>query len=375
MGIKERYNLKQIYEKPLISEASMKTRIEGIHCLKISSPLYIQYEITKDCNYRCVFCYNVWKNKKKDSIKERELTLKQQLKIIDKLAEMNVFGLILSGGEPLVSKNLFKIIEKASKRYKIEVSIITNGALLTEEVCKKLKECGLSDMQISFHSFKEKDNDDITGTRNSFRRTTLGIRNALKYFSPEKININMVPIKKTYDDVYSTAKFLKNLGVINFTVSSYVYTGNKKLDEEIAPNKKEFQEIYDQIVKVKNELLMRTFIGGCYPLCSLNKRIDDEVISLIGNICDAGVTQLVIGPNGDLRPCVAYDHILGNILEDDPLKIWKNSKILTKIRRMENIPSLCEGCKHLIICRGGCRASAYNKYKKFDSIHPLLEND
>ncbi len=375
MGIKEKYNLKQINEKFLIDKASMKTRIEKVSCLKISAPLYAQYEIIENCNQRCIFCYNVWKNRKKNSCKKRELTLKQQLKIIDKLARMKIFGLILSGGEPLISKNLFKIIERASKKYGIEVSIITNGTLLTEEVCKRLKENGLSDMQISLHSFKERDNNKITGMKNSFGRTVSGIRNALKYFSPENININMVPTKKTYNQVYDTAKFLKNLGVINFTVSSYVYTGNKKLDKELAPTKKQFLEIYNQIVKVKKELFMRTFIGGCYPLCSLKKKIDDEVISLIGNICDAGVTQIVISPKGDLRPCVAYEHILGNILEDDPLKIWKNSKILKKIRRMENIPLMCERCKHLVICRGGCRASAYNKSKRLDDIHQLIEND
>ncbi len=374
MGVKEKYNLKQINRKNLISNASTKTKIKGVSCLKISAPLYVQYEITENCNLRCRFCYNVWKNTNCNR-KKRDLSLKQQLKIIDKLAKMKIFGLILSGGEPLVSKNIFKIIERASKKYKIETSIITNGTLLTRETCKKLKEVGLSDMQISLHSFNKKENDEMTGVKNSFDRTVSGIKNALEYFPTENININMVPTKKTYNQVYNTAKFLKNLGVVNFTVSSYIYTGNKKLDDELAPAKKQFIEIFNQVVKVKNELSMETFIGGCYPLCSLKKKIDNQIISLIGNICDAGVTQMVISPKGDLRPCVAYGHILGNILKDNPLEIWKNSTILKKIRRMENIPQMCKKCKHLVICRGGCRASAYNKRKKFDDIHQLIEND
>lgn len=375
MSVKEKYNLKQITDPNLISNASIPTKIKGISCLKISSPLYAQYEISVNCNYRCIFCYNVWKNKKEDSSRKKSLTLKQQLEIIDKLAKMKIFGLIISGGEPLVSKNIFKIIKKAVKEYGIETSIITNGSLLTEETCQKLKESGLSDMQISLHSYKEKENDLITGTNGSYYKTIKGIKNALKYFSPENINVNMVPTKKTYKQVYETAKFLKNLGVINFTVSSYVYTGNKELDKELAPTKKNFQEIFKQVLKVKKELRMRTFIGGCYPLCALNRKINGEVISLIGNICDAGVTQIVIGPEGELRPCVVYGQILGNILKDNPKKIWKNSKFLKKIREMENIPMMCKKCECLLICRGGCRASAYNEKRKLNDVHQLLENE
>ncbi|HJX50923.1 MAG TPA: radical SAM protein [Candidatus Nanoarchaeia archaeon] len=376
MGIKEKYNLKQINNQNLIKNTTIKTKIGRVSCLKINSPLYAQYELTENCNYKCIFCYNVWKNNKNKIDKKEYLTEKQQLKIIDKLAEMNIFGLIISGGEPLTSKSIFKIIERSSKKYKIETSIITNGALLTEDVCKKLKENGLSDMQISLHSFKEKDNDRITGIRGSYKKTIRGIRKALKYFHSENININMVPTKMTYQDVYSTAKFLKKLGIINFTVSSYVYTGNQKLDNMLAPSRENFQEIYNQIVKIKNKLHMNTFIGGCYPLCSLSKKIDKEVVSLIGNICDAGVTQIVISPQGEIRPCVAYNHILGNILKDNPLKIWRNSKILKKIRRMENIPEECSKCKYLVVCRGGCRASAYNRHKKLNDTHQLLlENE
>jgi len=372
MGIKEKYNLKQINNQCLVDKAVMKTRFKNVSCLKMSAPLYVQYELTENCNHLCVFCYNVWKNKKDKVYKKVDLALGQQLKIIDELAKLKIFGLILSGGEPLISKGIFKIIEKASKQYKIEISIITNGVLLTKDVCRRLKECGLSDMQVSLHSFNKQDNDEVTGIKGSFDRTIQGIKNALEYFSTENISINMVPTKKTYNQIYGLAKFLKNLGVVNFTVSSYVYTGNKRLDDQLAPTKEQFLKIYNQIVRVKKHLSMRTFIGGCYPLCSLG-RIDDETISLIGNICDAGITQMVINPQGDLRPCVAYGHILGNIFKDDILEIWKNSRILKKIRRMENIPLMCEKCKNLVMCRGGCRASAYNKCKKFDDTHQLIK--
>ena len=117
---------------------------------------------------------------------------------------------------------------------------------------------------------------------------------------------------------------------------------------------------------------MNAYIGGCYPLCALNKRIDKKITSRIGNTCDAGVTQIVIGPNGDIRPCVSYDFVIGNIFKDNLKELWKNSPFLKKLRRMENIPKKCIKCKHLSICRGGCRASAYNYYKKLNALHPLL---
>ena len=223
MDIESKFNLIQFKKLDFIKEAIAPTKIKNIFCLKTKTPLYAQYEITANCNYKCSFCYNVWKNNnKKNSFKKGELNKVQQLEIIDKLAELEIFGLIISGGEPLVDPHLIDVVKRAVKKHHIETSIITNGSLLTEENCRKLKEAGLSDMQISLHSFKPKLNDKLTQTRNSFYKTLNGIKNALKYFGSSNININMVPTKQTYKQVYNMAKFLKEIGITNFSASSFV---------------------------------------------------------------------------------------------------------------------------------------------------------
>jgi len=357
-----------IVSEGFISKSTQRTIIKNKLRLEVKSPIFAQYEITSKCNYNCFFCYNVWK--KEGEKENKDLPKKDQFKVIDKLAELEIFGLIISGGEPLIVPYLHEIIKKATA-YKIETGIITNGSLLTKEISKKLFNSGLENIQISLHGINNATNDYITGTKNSFDKTFQGIKNALLYFDPEKINVNMVVIKKNINQMYDLAKKIKNIGVVNFSISSFDYTGKGMSAFNQAPNSEEFRHIFKELLRIKKELNIFVVFSGCFPLCILKRPIDKEVIDVIGNICDAGVTQIVIDSEGNIRPCVSYPQKIGNILKDDVFDIWKNSKILQKLRRLENVPDNCKSCKNLLYCMGGCRASGMEFEKKFNGRHPL----
>ena len=255
---------------------------------------------------------------------------------------------------------------------KINTSIITNGKLLTKEKVKSLKNSGLNSMQISLHHFNPNINDRLTGKEGSFQKTLEGIKNALEIFNKESINVNMVTVPEIYKDVYKMAEFLKSLGVFSFSVATPTATGEMHKNKDLVINKKMFLNIYNQLMSVKKNLNMNVGFTGGFPICILPK-IDLESLNMIGNYCDAGLNQLVIDPEGNIKPCVCLNQKLGNILNDDLKEVWRKHKFLKDIRKLKYLPEGCVTCKYLSLCRGGCRASAFGYFGKLNAKDPLME--
>jgi len=125
-------------------------------------------EICESCNQHCFFCYNVWRDQNERLI---PLSKQKRIEIIERIVELEIFGLIISGGEPLTVNYLEELI-KIANNANIETTIITNGLLLSYKRCETLKNVGLKGIQISLHSCEEREHDEITGIKGSFHYNT-----------------------------------------------------------------------------------------------------------------------------------------------------------------------------------------------------------
>ncbi len=353
-------------------DAYQDTEIPNCKYLKIKSPLAVQFELTSGCNQRCIFCYNVWKDgcSKKDVI---TLSKEKQLKIIDKIIENEIFDIIFSGGEPLLVKWLEELIKKCSEA-KMYITLITNAVLMTPERAKSLKKAGLDDMQISIHHYNPNKNDKLTGSPGSFKKSVEGIKNALKEFGIEGLNVNMVALPETYKDVYKMAEFLHSIGVGSFSAGTPSESGEMGKDKNLVINKGMFKEVFNQLIQAKKDFGMKVGFSGGFPICLLPE-INKDTAEMIGNYCDIGVNQFTIGPDGIIRPCVCLGENLGNILEEDLKEIWKNNKFLLDARKMKFVPETCRNCEYVSACRGGCRASALGYFGKLNAIDPLMKDE
>jgi len=365
-------NTTKLLEVNDFNEAYQETKLPNCKYLKLKAPLTTQFELTSGCNQRCIFCYNVWKGlcSKQDSI---TLSKEKQLQIIDKVIDNEIFDIIFSGGEPLLVEWLEELIKKCSNS-KMCTTIITNATLMTKERAQRLKDAGLSDLQISIHHYTPKMNDKLTKVKGSFNKGVAGIKIALEVFGAENINVNMVALPETYKDVFEMAKFLHSIGVRSFSVGTPSVTGELKEEKDLVINKEMFLEVYNQLVRAKKELGIHVGFTGGFPICLLPE-INEETIKMIGNYCDAGLNQLIIGPDGELRPCVCLSERLGNILECDLKEVWSSNPFLLDIRAMKFVPDKCKGCQYVSVCRGGCRASAQGYYGELNAIDPLMKDE
>ena len=127
--------------------------------------------------------------------KNEILTLEEIERLCDNFIEMGVTKIRLTGGEPLVRKNIIKLIKNLNLKKKNtnlnEITLTTNGTLL-EKYAKDLKVNGINRINVSIDTINPKKYNEITRFGN-LEKVILGIKEAIK--NNIKIKINTVAIK------------------------------------------------------------------------------------------------------------------------------------------------------------------------------------
>ena len=103
--------------------------------LKLGVPLSVQLDITYRCNERCIHCYL-------DHEDHGEMTTSEIKDLLDQLAEAGVFFLTISGGEILMRKDFFEILEYARAKM-FCVKLKTNAVLIREKEARRISSLGV----------------------------------------------------------------------------------------------------------------------------------------------------------------------------------------------------------------------------------------
>ena len=162
---------------------------------------YLRISVTDRCDLRCVYCM---KEKMTFLPKSEILTLEEIERLCDNFINMGIKKIRLTGGEPLVRKDIIKLIKKLNLKKKNsdlnEITLTTNGTLL-EKYAKDLKESGIDRINVSIDTINFKKYNEITRFGN-LDKVISGIKEAIKYNI--KIKINTVAIKNFNENELET---------------------------------------------------------------------------------------------------------------------------------------------------------------------------
>lgn len=304
----------------------------------LRKPFYMHFYITRNCDLKCRMC-NVWKNPDKKFLSLKEIEI-----IAKKIKKMGTSHVVITGGEPLLRKDLHEIIKIFSK-LKLSTRLQTNGLLLTKTKIDQLIEAGIGDITISIDTLDNKKQDYICGLKNK-NISTKAIKN-LVYISkkmPKSMTAaNIVVSHKNLEEVVNLIKFLDSQGIwstfvpVNLSDSKEDYLFKAKADEFRFTQKdiKNASHVYKEIINLKKKGY-KILISSKFLKQSL-KYIQD------GNKkwkCDAGELYFSIFPDGSFSPCDEIPTKL-NILDKDFLQKY-NSKKFSKF--LNSIQHKCEGC-------------------------------
>lgn len=287
--------------------------------------------ITDRCNLACRHCL---------AISNRiDMEFKTAHQIVEKLEAVGVSYIILTGGEPLLYENFWSLVKFINENTKIKLSLQTNGTLLNDTACKKIKKYEMS-VDISLDGVNEETCTPIRGA-GTFTKAINSIKR-LKYFGVEDIATSMVVTRYTENKIHEYEALNKKLG-IGAALRRLSSVGRAR------ENYDEFRtsiEEKDQLVEplAKESILASREILKALPSCS-------------------GLTRsIAVDPKGDVFPCPnlrSKDLKAGNILADN--KILHTIKNSTAYKTFQELlvdnQKACSGCNVRYFCQnGGCYA-------------------
>lgn len=175
--------------KVLKNEGNMRDLVDGFG-RKID---YLRISVTKNCNFRCLYCMPSTQK----HIDESVIPLHLMLEFAKIAMDFGVKKIRITGGEPLLRKDLSDFIA-GIYRYKndVEVALTTNGYFLAQNALS-LKEAGLKRINISLDSLEDKKIVSIS-KKDALKAVLDGIFKAKEVGL--KIKLNMVPLKNINDD-------------------------------------------------------------------------------------------------------------------------------------------------------------------------------
>lgn len=307
----------------LVQELNQKALMLGV-------PLSVHLDLTYRCNERCEHCYL-------EHDDHGEMTTAEIRGLLGQLADAGVFFLTLSGGEPLVRKDCFEIIEYA-RALQFNVKLKTNAILIREREAARLRALGVEQVQISVYSHREEVHDSITKVRGSLERTLAGVR-ALRA-QGLKVSVANVLMKSNSNDSEGVRTLAREMGA------------NYSLDPTITPMMDGGTDVLRyraSVADVSRVFHDSALVGDVEEFCAPPGPIDEGALENLP--CSAGHTACYISPYGDLYPCVQFPLPCGNIRHQKFAQIWSESPQLLEVRSIRGADlGTCSTCSHMGTC-------------------------
>ena len=327
---------------------------------------YVQWHLTNRCNLRCAHCYQ------EDYTGDSEMGLEELKSVADKLIQAlekwkREGRIALTGGEPLLKKELFPLIEYLEKSEHVsKVGILTNGIFVNPETVSNLQKMSkLHYVQISLEGSTAESHDTIRG-EGSFEKTMKGIR--LLVNNDIKVRVMFTLHRGNKAEVPAMIDLCIAEGIDAFTVERLVPTGSGGKLNDLLLTPEELRDVFQYVSDRSDEeyekgtpitiIKYRTLWANVDPERAKADGEDTPFQLQLGAACSSGIDSTCIMPDATVYPCRRLPIPIGNLKEDSFFKIWYTSDVLWDIRDKHNLEGKCNNCEILPMCCG-CRSMAY----------------
>ena len=339
----------------------------------IQSPLEVLIAITDRCNSRCIHCWADGLNS------GNEIPTEKAKEVIKKLLDSNILHISLSGGEPLLRKDIFDLVSYM-KDHSVSVSLLTNGLLLNEKTVSKLSKM-LDDDDIIQVSLDGPDENTYLRQRgvNAFNKVVNGIR--LLKESGINVRVNFVSTFLNTNKLVDTYLLVNELGVDIFSCTPlYPYSKGEKIYSKLVEI--EYLKELLKLPRIKSELGLKTHLYIVLPLQVFEVIYDKypkrgaPVHMPIFLSYENSVISINVRGDVYIGQLSFPEFKLGNILEENLRDMWDRAhekELLPLTRDLSG--TKCEECKFLHLCKGGDTALTYRRYRTLNKPDPYCMLD
>jgi 12,18-didecarboxysiroheme deacetylase len=329
----------------------------------------IVWNVTRRCNLKCVHCYA----QASDQEFQNELSTAEGKQLIDDLADFGAPVLLLSGGEPLMRKDLPELAEYAVEKG-MRAVISTNGTLITSTMARTLKAIGLSYVGISLDGM-EAVNDRFRGVAGAFKLAMRGIENCQK--AGIKVGLRFTINKANVDEIPKIFDLLEkqNIPRVCFYHLVYAGRGSQLVEEDLSHQASRAavnliidrtRDLHDRGI-LKEVLTVDNHADGPYLYLRLlqeNPERAKEVLDLLkmneGNNSGRGIG--CVSWDGEVYADQFWRHCsFGNVKHKPFSEIWMDlsNPLMKKLKeKKKHVRGRCASCRWLDICAGNFRVRA-----------------
>jgi mycofactocin radical SAM maturase len=316
----------------------------------LDAPICLTWELTYACNLECVHCLS--SSGRRDP---RELTTAEAKAVLDELRDLQVFYVNIGGGEPMIRRDFFELVEYAIGKG-IGVKFSTNGAFIDADKARRLTAMDYLDVQISLDGTDAVTNDAVRGEGSyaTAIRAMDHLRDAgfVDRNGPFKIsvvvtrhNVDQLDDFKALADAYGAQLRITRLRPSGRGADAW---------HDLHPTNAQQRRIYEWLLVHGDDVLT----GDSF--FHLNALGDENLPGL--NLCGAGRVVCLIDPIGDVYACpfVIHDEFqAGNVRDAGGFSaVWRHSDLFRELREPQSAGA-CASCGSFDACQGGCMAAKF----------------
>jgi radical SAM protein with 4Fe4S-binding SPASM domain len=282
---------------------------------------------------------------------ERELTTDECLALIEEMTELGTEMLILTGGEPLLRRDIYQIAQTASDAG-MWVVMGTNGVLVNEHVADKMVECGVKGVGISIDSIDPQKHNSFRGGPNAWEYSVRALEICKRKGLEVLVQTTVMDFNR--DEIPELMAFARELGAWSFNLYFLVQTGRGQKMNDLDPGVTD--AVLREMVDHQDDYRPMLVRSKCAPQF---KQIAYEMGrgGLESGGCMAGTQYCRITPSGDITPCPYMTIVAGNVRDQSLAEIWTLSPVLRDLRDRTKLQGRCGACEFNELC-GGCRCRA-----------------
>ena len=314
---------------------------------EIKPPLWILLELTHKCPLECSYCYNQLDfTNTKDAMSKADW-----FRVMDEARDMGAVQLGISGGEPLLNKDLVEIVEYANNK-KFYTNLITSGVGAPKGIVKKLKEAGLKTVQLGIQSHDRNTMTLITNNKNSYDEK-IAFAKEVKEAGLQLI-INTCITRQNIHQVGEIIEFADKLEGNYLEIANIQYYGwALKNINALLPTQEQLDEAkrVTDSYRLKEKPMKVFFVVPDYfahrPKACMN---------------GWGTTFLTINPDGVALPCNTANTLpldFPNVKDFTIEQIWNESHAFNYFRGDKWMKPTCRTCDEKEKDFGGCRCQAF----------------
>jgi MoaA/NifB/PqqE/SkfB family radical SAM enzyme len=210
------------------------------HARILRGPTQVAFDITNRCNLKCRHCYN---RSAENALMKDELSDREVKRLVRDLAHLRPYNVCFCGGETLLRVDLLCQSARELKQAGVQVSMVSNGWFLDQEVARNLLEAGVTRVQISVDGATPETHAFLRVLPQSFERATRAIEH-LKSAGIPDVGVAFTPTRNNCHQLADAYQLCKRLGAGTFRVQPLMALGRASQElRSLMPTPWQYREL------------------------------------------------------------------------------------------------------------------------------------